>query len=81
MMIHVHFFALAREIAGSSSIVVELPSDATVGTLRLRLAQQYPNMARLIERSALAVNKELAHDKAVLSPQAEVALLPPVSGG
>ena len=35
----------------------------------------------LLERSALAVDNELASDLVVLTPGAEVALLPPVSGG
>jgi molybdopterin converting factor small subunit len=35
----------------------------------------------LIERSAFAVNDEFEEDATRLSPGAEIALLPPVSGG
>lgn len=81
MMVHVQLFARGRDIAGASSVAVELPARATIGDLRRRLAEMYPNLGRLIERSALAVNNELAGDAVALTSDAEVALLPPVSGG
>ena len=81
MMIDVQLFARARDLAGTSRLTVELPERGTVGDLRRRLAELLPNLARLLERSALAVNNEMADDAASLSPGAEVALLPPVSGG
>jgi molybdopterin converting factor subunit 1 len=81
MMIEVHLFARARDLAGTDRLSVELPENAVVGDLRRRLAELYPNLGRLLERSALAVDNELAGDAVPLSPSAEVALLPPVSGG
>ena len=81
MMVHVQLFARARDLVGASSLALELPVQATVGDLRRRLAEMYPNLGRLMERSALAVNNELAGDGVALSSDAEVALLPPVSGG
>ena len=77
----VHFFARARDLAGTAWADVSLPEGATVGWLRGHLAQTYPALASLLERSALAVNNEYAADATPLSPNAEVALLPPVSGG
>ena len=81
MMIEVQLFARARDIAGTARIAVALPDGATVGDLRRGLAELLPNIARLLEHSALAVDNELAGDALVLSSDAEVALLPPVSGG
>jgi molybdopterin converting factor small subunit len=60
---------------------VELPDDATIADLRRRLAANYPRLGSLLERSALAVENEFATDSLPLSADAEVALLPPVSGG
>jgi sulfur-carrier protein len=81
MKIVVRFFARTRDLAGVDAVTVDLPDGATVGDLRRHLAAAYPSLARLLERSALAVNDEFAGDALVLRHDAEVALLPPVSGG
>lgn len=81
MMVHVRLFARARDLAGSDALCVQLPEGATVADLRRRLATDCPALAPLLERSALAVENEFAEDTHVLSANAEVALLPPVSGG
>lgn len=62
-------------------MLVELPPGATVGELRQRLGAEWPALAALLERSALAVENEFAGDDVVLPDGAEIALLPPVSGG
>lgn len=74
-------FARARDLAGTDAVDVDLPAGATVAELRRRLAERYPKLAGLVERSAFAVDNEFARDDAPLRPDAEVALLPPVSGG
>jgi molybdopterin converting factor subunit 1 len=81
MIVHVRLFARARDLAGSDAVRVQLPEGATVADLRRRLAADCPTLAPLLERSALAVANEFAEDALVLSANAEVALLPPVSGG
>ena len=74
-------FARAREIAAADAIEVVLPVAATVGDLRRRLAEQCPRIAGLATRSAIAVNGEYGDDALTLPANAEVALVPPVSGG
>jgi molybdopterin converting factor subunit 1 len=81
MIVPVRLFARARDLAGADIIRVELPDGATVADLRCRLAADYPALAGLLERSALAVENDFADDSRVLPANAEVALLPPVSGG
>jgi molybdopterin converting factor subunit 1 len=81
MRVRVRLFARARDLAGSEMIEVALEAGATVGELRRRLAEKIPALAGLLARSALAVNDEFAGDDVPLVPDAEVALLPPVSGG
>jgi molybdopterin converting factor small subunit len=67
---------------GRAEVVeVSLPSGATASDLRRQIALDVPAMAGLAARSALAVNGEFAADTMVLPDDAEVALLPPVSGG
>jgi molybdopterin converting factor subunit 1 len=81
MIVHVRLFARARDLAGTDVVHIELPGAATVADLRHRLAAAYPALSALLERSALAVENEFAADSLVLSADAEIALLPPVSGG
>jgi molybdopterin converting factor subunit 1 len=81
MTYRVHLFARAKDLAGAESVCVELADGATVGELRRQLAAAYPALAGLLERSAIAVNDEFAGESLVLPGAAEVAVLPPVSGG
>jgi molybdopterin converting factor subunit 1 len=77
----VRLFARARDLAGTAVVSVTLADGATVGDLRNRLAVDYQALRGLLERSALAVNGEFAADDWPLASGAEIALLPPVSGG
>ena len=81
MIVKVHLFARARDIAGAETTTVELQEGATVAGLRRRLAELHPALQSLLLRSAIAVNEEFAQDHTPLTANAEVALLPPVSGG
>jgi molybdopterin converting factor subunit 1 len=81
MMCRVRLFARARDLAGADAVAVSLSPGATVGDLRRRLAADHPSLAGLLERCAVAVEDEFAEDSLTLPPSAEVALLPPVSGG
>ena len=81
MIVRVRLFARAKDLAGTDLVSVELPTNAIVADLRRRLAEQIPSLAPLLQRSALAVNQEFARDDQPLTDDAEVALLPPVSGG
>ncbi len=71
----------AKDLAGAGRINLDLPAQATVGDLRLMLADKFPALAGLLARSALAVDNDLAGDDRILDARSEVALLPPVSGG
>ena len=81
MTVRVRLFARARDLAGADAVTVELPAGATVGDLRARLGEACPALWPLLPRSAVAVDEDFAGDNAVIPAGAEVALLPPVSGG
>jgi molybdopterin converting factor subunit 1 len=81
MIISVRLFARAKDLAGAGALTIDLPPEATVGQLKRRLAEEQPKLSGILERSAVAVNEEFADDETVLRAGAEVALLPPVSGG
>jgi molybdopterin converting factor subunit 1 len=77
----VRLFARARDLAGADVVEVDLPAGATVADLRRRMAADRPALAGLLRHCAFAVDAELADDAQPLPAGAEVALLPPVSGG
>ena len=81
MNVDVRLFARARDLAGADHFAVDLPAGATVADLRRRLVARHPRLAELASRCAVAVDAEFADDDQVLSDAAEIALLPPVSGG
>jgi molybdopterin converting factor subunit 1 len=81
MTVTVKLFARARDLAGADAVRVELPQGATVAGLRRELSRAYPSLAGLLARCAVAVEAEFARDGDVLAEGAEIALLPPVSGG
>jgi molybdopterin converting factor subunit 1 len=81
MTFEVRLFARAKDLAGADSVRVDLPPGATVADLRRRLAAEHPALAGLLGRCTIAVNDEFAEDSLTLPGAAEVAVLPPVSGG
>ncbi len=81
MMCRVRLFARAKDLAGADAVTVTLSPGATVGDLRRQLASDYPALAGLLPRCAVAVDGAFAADSLTLAAGAEVALLPPVSGG
>ena len=79
--INVLFFATFRQYTGLRQAGLELPEDARVADLRIRLGEIYPNLVEPIKTALVAVNKEFAFDEETIPDQAEVAVFPPVSGG
>jgi len=77
----VQLFAGARDLAGAASISVELPNGATVAELKRAIGDRFPALSQLLTRSRIAVIREFADDSAVIPEGAELALIPPVSGG
>ena len=74
-------FAAARDLAGAHAVEVPVETGATVGEVRAALAEAYPTLAALLPRCRVAVGRAFAGDEDVVPAGAEVALIPPVSGG
>jgi len=80
--LRIHLFARARDLAGASSLDVLVEPGTTVGQLRERLHAEVPALGPILARCAIAVDQDFAGDDRPLpSGVAEVALIPPVSGG
>jgi molybdopterin converting factor subunit 1 len=81
MKIKVQLFARAKDLAGGDAVTVTLPEGATVADLRRALAEQHPRLAALLPTSVLAIDNDFVDERLSVPLNAEVALLPPVSGG
>jgi molybdopterin converting factor subunit 1 len=81
MRVNVRLFAAARELAGAESIEIDLPAGATVASLREELMERLPRARELLGRSMFAIDCDYAADDKRLQPAAEIACIPPVSGG
>lgn len=73
-------FGIAREILGNSSLFIEPDTISTVGELKAFLYEKYPEMLKL-KTMAIAVNQSYASDDVNLTEDAEIVIIPPVSGG
>lgn len=81
MNVEVKLFAGAKQAAGRATVVLSLPENATIADVRRTLAEQIPPLEPLIRRAMFSVNLDYASDKTPIPPNAEIACIPPVSGG
>ena len=81
MQLNVLYFAQARERAGRAQGTIELPAGSRVRDALDALAIAHPDLAPLRAHLAVAVDGVLARPDDALADGAELALLPPVSGG
>lgn len=83
MKVTVRYFASLRESLGGSD-TLEVTEGQTVGSLRDALMQRSAAHATALDRRRAlrcALNQTLCDEAAPLSPGAEVAFFPPVTGG
>ncbi len=81
MKIRLLAFASAGDALGTGEMELELPAGSRLADLRQRLDRDHPALGPLWPRLAVAVDGRIAPPDTPLSEGAEVALLPPVSGG
>jgi molybdopterin synthase catalytic subunit len=77
-------FAGIRARLGVPHLEVELPDRAdppTVASLRQHLARAHPELADALVHCRVAVDHEFAREDQAILEHAELALIPPVSGG
>ena len=73
-------FAGLAELVGGRFLEIDWPGG-TVADLRAAVAAARPALASLLARSAVAIGNRYATDDADVPPAANVAIIPPVSGG
>jgi molybdopterin synthase catalytic subunit len=81
MKVRVKLFAVAKELAGSDAISVEIPAAATIADVQRAVAAAYPSLHRILSHAMWAVDAKYADTSTNISEHSDVALIPPVSGG
>ena len=81
MRIRVLYFAVLRERLNRDAEQLDLSPDATVGDARQSLAAAHPELASLLGRVQMAVNRAIVGQDHTLCDGDELALIPPVAGG
>lgn len=80
--VRVLLFGAARERVGAPSLEVPIPADGvTLEQFWALMIGEVPALAPLVPYLRLAVDRELVGAGAHVAPTAELAVLPPVSGG
>ncbi len=77
MKVNVIIFGPLTEITGCGSLIV--PDIRDTEMLEQFLYDRYPAFKK--SKYAIAVDKNIVHEKTILSDDSTVALLPPFSGG
>ncbi|MDX2303574.1 MAG: molybdopterin converting factor subunit 1 [Microscillaceae bacterium] len=80
MKLQIKLFGIAREMAGSSTLEIELEESATIKDFKQTLFTVLPDLARL-RTLMVAVNTDYGEDDTILRSDDEIAVIPPVSGG
>jgi molybdopterin synthase catalytic subunit len=79
--VFVHLFGAARERAGRNHLEIEVRPPVTVGDLAAQILLHHAAIAGLLPAARFAVDREFAGPDTPVREGAEVAFLPPVSGG
>ena len=81
MTVNILYFAQARDLAGRGEESLELAAGANVADALRELRKRHRGLDPLWPHLAIAVDGLLAGLDVPLHAGAEIALLPPVSGG
>jgi molybdopterin converting factor subunit 1 len=81
MTLRLLFFATLRERAGTSEMTLEVDGPITVAALWQRLRGEVSGLADYSGPVRFAVDQSYVDNQETLQDNAEVAFIPPVSGG
>ncbi len=81
MNVSVRLFAGLRDAVGARLVTLDLPANATIVELKQRLGEDYPAVSGMLETAVAAIDDEYVSPGERVREHAEVALIPPVSGG
>jgi molybdopterin converting factor small subunit len=81
MIVRVLWFGRLAEAGGGPSVDLDLPAAATADAVLAAAARHVPDCAGLLARSRVAMDHTFLDPTAMIRSNAEIAIIPPVSGG
>ena len=81
MTLQILLFATLKDLAPAGQIEIEVPADSTVAQVWDAAIQVAPALKKWRSHARVAVNQSYARDDDIVPAGAEIALIPPVSGG
>ena len=81
MQLTLLLFASLKDLAPDGTLNIEVSENATVADVWDAAIKRAPELARWRRHARVAVDQSYAADDDIVPPGAEVALIPPVSGG
>jgi len=81
MKVRLLFFAVLRDVAGRSEVVLELPDGSRAADVWRRLRDEHRALRDYVQPPMTAVNESYVDADEVLHDGDELAFIPPVAGG
>ncbi len=81
MKLTIHLFATLKEAAPGGQLEIEVPDTSDVAALWDAAIARAPSLEKWRRHARIAVNQSYARDDEIVPANAEIAIIPPVSGG
>ena len=81
MKLTIHLFATLKDAAPAGRLEIEVPDGCDVAAVWDAAIARAPQLEKWRRHARVAVNQEYASDDTIVPAGAEIALIPPVSGG
>ena len=81
LAVRVQFFSQLKDIVEAPELAIELYPNATVADLLRHLYRLHPELEKWDRQILVGVGVEFVERDHLLSPNDEVAIMPPVQGG
>lgn len=81
MKLTIHLFATLKDAAPEGRLEIEVPANACVADVWDAAIARAPQLAKWRQHARVAVNQSYAADEEIVPANAEIAFIPPVSGG
>ena len=77
----VQFFSQLKEVVGAGELTLDLPDGTSVAELLVRLYRDFPALAQWDRNLLVGAGVDFVERDHLISPNDEIAIMPPVQGG